>query len=66
VLLEKPYDPVQKQPADERQYNGQAAERADLIKFYNMIFVSRVQEFVKLLHPSGSDSKEASLKIRHN
>lgn len=30
----------------------------DLIKYYNRVFVGRVEEFVKKLNPSNVDSKE--------
>ena len=38
--------------------NSEPSEYTDLIKYYNRIFVPRVEDFVKKLHPPNSDSKE--------
>lgn len=36
----------------------QQFDYVDLIKYYNRIFVIRVEDFVKKLHPTNTDSKE--------
>jgi hypothetical protein len=58
--MENAFDPNQLASTDSSDQTNQSAEKTDLIKFYNRIFISRVEDFVKLLHPSGPDSKEVS------
>jgi hypothetical protein len=41
----------------------QQLDYIDLIKYYNRIFVHRVEDFVKKLHPTNSDSKEVRLNL---
>lgn len=39
----------------------QQVDYIDLIKYYNRVFVPRIEDFVKKLHPTNTDSKEVKI-----